>query len=298
MERWPKKNSLRLAFHCMDTLLLCCLLVMLPFGVYIGIMWPIGTAKEQRALTAMVVLQVLVLHMVLAGLEILYFSWLHVRDLALIYWYDKAPSEAEILLLEWERNRSCDYFMPYIRYAAAIKVIEKARSHGYEAANDRNAYTSFDYEKDSVESADCVTGKLRELLLAKQLENPQEQSCNPWEYDHHQWAYKSLWPTNYSRRFVALLLLDSYWIGKYSWTILDRFELIWFCYILMIPVQMFSPEDEVVDTTWVYFLYLAIRIGQTYFAQNWWLHLEHKQKGLRLRCLLSLTGASPSFNET
>ena len=125
--------------------------------------------------------------------------WFSIRNGLCIYVNDTAPSEAEVLLLEWRRNQmefedGLTAFI-YLFNPMLDKIIEKARNNGYGSL--------VHYDKDKIREEARITKELCALL-------DQDENLL-WIYDHNQWIFKDLWPKGtYTARFIAILLVDAH----------------------------------------------------------------------------------------
>lgn len=145
------------------------------------------------------------------------FFWRFCGRSLLLLLSDTAPPEAEILLLEWKRNRSelaqqLDAIDP-VEEAMWGMVIEKARSGGYNmnmdpsqlADNPDTPLIQSHYDKDI--ELQKITGQLRNLLLSKASVDTQEEESH-WRYDHSLWKYKDVRPAGAPS--VIFLLCELY----------------------------------------------------------------------------------------
>ena len=190
------------------------LLALLIYGTTIPGPWLERSMEMDHSAIATTLL-LLMLYVVLSFFLMAAFLWRMIRDLLLVHVSNTAPSEALVLLLEWERNAYTFHRGILVRFAMLVRVIAKARNNEYDkeysARNEENSDEEIGDKKmtDEQIAVEVLAVELRSLLLATSVVG-QEDGDYSWDhYNHNEWELKSLWPTEaYNFGFVAVLLMD------------------------------------------------------------------------------------------
>ena len=204
-------------------------------------------------------------------------TWLEIREFVILYANDKAPTECDILLLQYES----DYLSPNdtaawpdsylkmfefnlgVRYAITAKILKKLSNNEYKETGAKAAEKSTALISEADFRRTLVTQQLRDLL------GPQMSTVITQE-EKDSLKFKDVWPANpRAWPFAAFLMMDSVMMAGYSLANMLYFWMIVLCIPLLIVLVFWGNEwDECPLLLLCYFdLVIALRWN------SFWVHI-------------------------